>query len=142
MADGNGKSIDGMATPPNEHAIFRIGGRDLIIPALTLWDLEVSRTDITTLTADMPWSLYATQVVRIISRKLNEDNPTEFGDALLKSCSVPEARNLATQFTELLRVSGFEMGEAEATVENPGTGTSTESQQNSLSPSETPTSAI
>lgn len=137
MAEGNGLAKDGMIAPPNESAPFRIGGRTLNVPALTLWDLELSKDDMQALTPEMAWTTYATTVIRIIARKLKEDNPREFGDALLKSCSVDEARNKATEFTELLRVSGFEMGEAVAATPENGTGTSTESPPNSPSPSET-----
>lgn len=139
MALGNGQSIDDMGVPPNETATFRIGGRDLVVPALTLWDLEQSSDLIRGLTADMPWPEYATRVVRIISRKLNEDNPLAFGDALLKSCSVKEGQGLAVAFGRLLSVSGFDDAPGEAEAASPGTGTSTELPPNSPSPSETQT---
>jgi hypothetical protein len=141
MAEGNGKSIDGMATPPNESAKFKIGGRVLVVPALTLWDLELSRDEIQSLTPEMQWSTYATTVVKIIARKLNEDNTTPYAEALLRSCSIEEAMAKAVEFNELLRVSGFEMGEVVAATGTSGTGTSTESQQNSPSPSDSQTSS-
>lgn len=142
MAQGNGMSVDGMGSPPSETATFRIGGRDLKVPALTLWDLELNREDMQSLSPQMRWTEYGATVIRIVARKLKDGGDWEpFCEALQRSCSVKEARELSVQFNDLLRVSGFEMGEAEAAVEeNPGTGTLTESQPNLPSPSETPTS--
>src|SRR5215469_1589959 len=140
MAQGNGMSIDGMAVPPSETASFVVGGATLQVPALTLWDLELSRTEMQALTPDLVWSTYAATVVKIIARKLRPEHADEFAEALLRKCSVREAQNLAVAFNTLLAVSGFEMGEAEAVAESSGTGTSIESPQNSPSPSEFPTS--
>lgn len=149
MALSNGEAMD-MTAPPSETATFRIGGRDLVVPALTLWDLEISREQITSMSPDMSWSEYAANVIKVVAAKLKPDHANEFAESLQKSCSVREARELATQFSRLLFVSGFDIpdpdapvGEDSATVEHPGIGTLTESSQNSPSPSDvsTPTSS-
>lgn len=123
---------------PDEFATFTIGGRELKVDALTLWDLEESKDDIRALTPDMPWTSYASAVVRIVARKLKPEAGESFAEALLQSCSVPEARNISASFNVLWRLSGFDLGEEEATDEtaaSPGTGTSTESPPNLPSPS-------
>lgn len=118
---------------PEEFVTFRIGGRDMKVGALTLWDLEASRDDIMSMGPETPWMQYAAMVVRIIARKLKPEVWESYCEGLLKSCSGAEARNLVVPFGELLRVSGI-VGEpqaAEETAEVPfGTGTLIESPQN------------
>lgn len=121
------------AMSPDEFAVFRIGGRDLKVGALTLWDLEQSQNDIQGMSPDTPWITYAANVVRIISRKLKPEAWESFAEGLLKSCTAGDARDLASSFNDLWRVSGL-MGEAEAATGAEtvvGTGTSTESPPNS-----------
>jgi hypothetical protein len=134
----NGHAVDDMAVPPNETAVFRIGKVDIKVPALTLWDVEVSGADIRSLDPEMPWSTYAATIVRIIARKLKPDVFDAYAEALQRSCSVEEARNLSIAFNDLLRVSGFPMP-AEPAIDL-GTGTSTELQPNLPLPSESSTS--
>ena len=138
----NGAALNGLAGP-DEYATFRIGGRDIKVGALTLWDLDQSREDLQGMNPDTPWTQYAATIVRIIARKLKPEMWEAFAEGLLKSCTAGEARNLAVAFNDLWRVSGL-MGEAEAAnMETlPGTGTLTESPPNSPSPSETPTSGV
>jgi hypothetical protein len=146
MADEHVNGANGAANGaagPDEYATFRIGGRDLKVGALTLWDLEQSRADLQDMNPDTPWTQYATTVVRIIARKLRPDAWEPFAESLAKSCTGPEARNLTSSFNDLWRVSGL-MGEAEAAQEettvSPGTGTLTESPPNSPLPSANQTS--
>jgi hypothetical protein len=124
MADEvNGNSLD-------EFATFKIGGREIKVSALTLWDLEQSRSDIQGMTPDTVWTEYAAKVVRIIARKTSPEAWESLAEQMMKACSAGEARNLAAQFNDLWRVSGL-MGEAEAVQEaTSGTGTSTESPPN------------
>jgi hypothetical protein len=138
MAEPNGH--DALASP-TEFAKFRIGGRDIEVGALTLWDLETSKDEILSLSGDTTVFTYAATCVRIIARKLKPEASDSYAEALLKSCSVSEARNIGASFTELWRISGFDVGEAEAAQEvSPGTGTSTESPPNSPLPFENQTS--
>lgn len=135
MADDE-KGVNGVVV--DEFAIFRIGGRDIKVGAMTLWDLEQSRQDIQSISAEMPWTQYAATVVRIIARKLQPETYEAMAEGLQKACSAREARDLATSFNELWRVSGL-MGEVEAAIEeapvtmeeSSGTGTSIESPPNS-----------
>jgi len=140
MADGNGT----VALP--ETSVFRIGGRDIRVPSLSLWDLEVSKRDIMLLSPELDWIEYGFTVVRIVARKIvsDKDDAGDIETATLalskemsKKCSVEEIRNLTSAMNDLLRVSGFVMpGEAEAA--NPGTGTLTESPPNSPLPLDVP----
>lgn len=133
MADEQEDSV----ASPNEFAVFRIGGRDLKVGALTLWDLEQSQTDLQGLLESAGgnlWTQNSMSVVRIIARKLKPEAWESYAEALSKSCTGREALGLISSFNVLWQVSGL-MGEAEAATEatevQSGTGTSTESPPNS-----------
>lgn len=138
MADEN------LLASPNETTVFRIGGRDLKVPPLTLWDLEISADEIAEMKPNTRWSRYATLVVSVVVRQLNPDRPEiwdELTKSMAKSCSVAEARALSRTFDDLLSNSGFVApGEEEAATPSDGTGTSTESLPNSPSPLDASTS--
>jgi hypothetical protein len=151
MADGNGNGhdtdISGAALGVGEYVPFTIGGREIRVPALSLWDLEQSREDIRSLDVGMYWTEYAATVLRIIARKLgNVDNYLPMSEAWMKSCTVKEANGITPAFNQLLALSGFENAAAtdplasEEAEASPGTGTSDESPPNSPSLSEFQTS--
>lgn len=136
MADD---SMNGRMYPPPmrlaETARFRIGGVDYDVPALALYDLEHSRASIAALSPELDTITYARHVIDIISGLLAPDDPEAelaMQKSLMKVCSFPESKGLVTSMNDLLRVSGFDMGEAEPPEgANPGTGTSIDSLQNS-----------
>jgi hypothetical protein len=134
MADNgmNGAALNGIAAP-DEFAVFRIGGRDIKVGALTLWDLQESAEDIQKMDPTTPWTQYAATVVKIVARKLQPEAWESYAEGLLKSCSAREARDLAVAFNKLWEVSGL-MGEDEAATTEAtkvlGTGTSIESPPN------------
>src|SRR5258706_10977196 len=66
MAEGNGK-VANMLTPPSETAVFRIGGQDLLVPALTLDVLDRKRVAIQAMSPELSITDYAKLVVEIIS---------------------------------------------------------------------------
>lgn len=150
MSDGQTNGNGAHVLAPTEYATFKIGGRELKVPALNLWDLEQSRDDIRSLSPEMPWTEYAATVIRIVARKLSDDDKQKeqaLWESLLKGCSYAEAQGIAGSFGELLTVTGF-LGQADQT-DSPlgdqtlslGTGTATESQPNLPLPLESSTSS-
>lgn len=117
MAKGNGKKLTLGFT------IFTIGGEEYRVPALNLFVLEQCQDEINALGPDLTWIEYAQNSIRIIRLALEDAYPDLTYEALSRVCSVPEMRGLIPSMTELLRTSGFLMGEAEATAESPGIGT-------------------
>ncbi len=142
MAETNGHDTD-MPLSPGEYVDFRIGGRDIRVPALTLWDLEQSRDDIRSLSPAMWWTEYASTVLRVIARKLKPDAPPEtIVEGWQKACVMGEANQIIPTWNKLMEASGFKLGDdARPLAEtSPGIGTSTESPPNSPLPSESSTS--
>lgn len=106
-----------------ETCVFRIGGEDLIVPALNLENLESCREDMIALSPQMSGFDYARCVLRILGKVLNIPS-----DDLIESCLAGEITTIPSQMSNLLRISGFDMGEEVASVgepELPGIGTST-----------------
>ncbi len=127
--NGNGHAMDGMTIPlmaPTESATFKIGGQDVMVPALNLYTLGRCKDLLLVMTPDMNWVTYADHVMQIIAITLEDIRPELTLDSLRKACSVPEIRELSASMNELLTVSGFNaaVGEADATAPVPGTGTS------------------
>jgi hypothetical protein len=114
---------------PRETANFHIGGQDIAVPALTLYVMDRTKDAITALSPDLGFTDYAKRVIEIVSVALEDSRPELTAEALARVCSFPDMRDLPSAMNELLRVSGFLMGEAEAA--SPGTGTSTSSSPNS-----------
>lgn len=114
-----------------ESAKFTIGGEEIDVPALCFLDLEELEPKIKKLGPNIPWMEYSHLVLEIVSHQLKVD----YAEIAAK-CTGKEAMLLAVPMNELLQVSGFGApGEAEATMESPGTGTSTSSSPN-LPPTE------
>ena len=143
MADTptNGHAVGGMHGPlsaPRETATFRIGGQDIAVPALTLYVLDRTKESISALSPDLSFTDYAKHVIEVVSVALEDSRPELTVEALSKVCSLMEMRGLVGAMGELLKASGFEMGEEPAA--SPGTGTLTGSSP-SLEP-ETSAAAI
>jgi len=143
MANGNGISTNGMAPPAIsfdlkvETSPFTIGGRQIDVPLMRLWEIKRQRPRMDSITRDMNWLDYSEVVLHIVAVQLAPDEPDDASAtfaALMRACSMDEMRGLDAAYTTLLRASGFILGEAEAAQEaaSPGTGTSTESPQTSL----------
>lgn len=136
MAHGNGHAVGGMMVPPTEHVTFKIGNRDIVVPAMSLADLErikkqwfaMSSTD---------WVSNASSILEIVGILISEREPELTFDILRSHCSAGEAIGLPKSFNELLEKSGLILGETQAA--SPGTGTSTDLPPNSVSLSETQT---
>lgn len=109
---------------PHETANFRIGGRDIAVPALNLEVLDSMKDVIKSLDFEMTIVEYAKTVISVIVALRPDLN----AETLRKQCSFPEAKNLIAAWSGLLDVSGFNLGEAEAA--SPGTGTLTGSSPN------------
>jgi hypothetical protein len=94
---------------------FTIGGNEIEVPVLNLRTLELCKDNLIALGPEMNWIEYASHVVTIIGTALATQNtlPVHSVVDLKNSCSVPEMRNLATGFLELMKISGFEMGNEE-----------------------------
>ncbi len=129
MADGNGHDKSGSLWPPHETTNFRIGGTDIAVPVLNLDILDRLGDKIRSLDADMSVLDYAKTVIEVVTDLLSESRPDLTAEVLRKHCSFLEARGLVGAWAELLRASGFGLGEAEAA--SPGTGTLTGSSPNS-----------
>lgn len=150
MANGNGAAGEGLLSllsRPLESASFRIGGQDILVPAMTLYVLDKCADDIKALSPDMSLTDYCKHVINIVSTILAPDElgaEIEMALRLQKVCSFSEMQGLIRSMGELLSVSGFApSGEDEATsAANPGTGTLTGLSPNSeqeASAVETPT---
>ena len=142
MALGNGEAVGGMVAPSTDFTEFTIGGQKHRVPALNLFVLTQIRDDLLSLGPDLHFIDYAERVINIVvASKIPSDFVARalLKEELMKSCSVPEMRELPITLNELLGISGFEMnaggespvGEAEAATESPGTGTLTPSPQTS-----------
>ncbi len=126
MANENATaSANGHDPVPHETAPFVIGGRTIDVPALNLEILLEKRDEIRSLDGDMSVIEYAKVVIDLVAAL----RPDLDAKMLRQECSFIEARNLIGAWSELLRVSGFGLGEPEAA--SPGTGTSTSSSPNS-----------
>ena len=137
MANGNGLSKSGMLAPPTETAKFKIGGAEIDVPALTLSSLLRAREYLLKLAPDLDWILYSEAVLRIVEIALSESKPEMTFAAMANACSVSEMRALPGAMNDLLRISGFDMGEAQAQPDQTevlGIGTSGQSLENSLPP--------
>lgn len=138
MAEMNGFA-DGAGQPAlsvPERINFSIGGKDVPVRAMQLFDLQCCKEYILALDPTLDKITYGTLVLNILAYMTSpEDSPLEVLDAkakaMAKSCSGKELLALPTRMNELLGISGFDApGEAEAGA-SPGTGTSTELSPNS-----------
>ncbi len=113
----------------SETAIFKIGGVEIPVPALTLDVLLQVKTEIRALGPDMDAFDYGAAVIKIVAASLRETRPELTPEVLMKFCSWPELTGLSASMNKLLEVSG--LGEAPAAAGAPrGTGTLTDSPQN------------
>jgi len=137
MAVGNGHSTDGMNGAAvsfdlkKETSPFKIGGKEIPVPVMSMWDIKRLRERID-MDTDIHWIDMADRILRIVAILLAPDEADDASAthaALLKACSMEEMRGLGASYNELLKASGFIMGEAEPPEQaaNRGTGTSTES---------------
>jgi hypothetical protein len=132
MADGNGKTADMSIPPmaPSEYVDFIIGGTQIRVRALTLFDLERTKPYIQALVPG-DWIGYASNIVSMIAELTAPSDGVGEPEAtrikLSRACSASEAMGLAATLNELFAKSGLITGEAEATRENSGIGTLTPS---------------
>lgn len=114
--------------PPSERVVFKIGGQDIEVPALSFDVLERRKEQVQGLDPDLSILDYAALVLDIISCALEPYRPELTLAVLRRACTWQEARELPTAMSNLMIVSGFTapVGEEVAAVEeSPGTGTST-----------------
>lgn len=125
--------------PPSETSPFKIGGKIINVPVMSFYDVERFRDKIEAIQPTTDWIEYPKSVLGMVSQLLFPDDEAAAQTAferMQRACSVEEMRQLGPAFTELLRASGFIMGEAQATGTEPGapgTGTSTASSPTSQS---------
>lgn len=134
LSNGHSKDMSVPPMAPSEFVDFRIGGQDIRVKVLTLWDLERVKDKLLNLGPGGDWITYSVDLTRIIATltAVSPETPEELAERLMKACSMGEARDLPTAMTDLLTKSGFlTPGEAEAAAANLGTGISTLSPQNS-----------
>src|SRR5215471_4587138 len=127
-SNGNGSKWTPSFRPPSEVTPFVIGGQTIEVPALTLWSMEIVKDELLALGPDLDFITYARNVVRIVYKvtKINHPDIEWEESDLIKSCSVGEMKNLATQMNILLGISGFDGGPTQPTEEAnlpSGTGT-------------------
>jgi hypothetical protein len=150
MPEGNGadttgvvqQSVEAAASAP--HSIpttFRIGGKDVRVPALTLSALEMLESEMALIDTGATVRDYTKAVLRVIATSIEVEKAGEERDPEPEAIQATydrfrrriifgEMSNLAIQMNQLLISTGYVLrGEAEAakTEANPGTGTSTES---------------
>lgn len=141
MAEGNGYSGSGMASPP-EVVTFRIGNEDVKVPVMMFVDLDECKPQLKALDAGLDWVTYAGLVMRVAAHQViayqhpdldfeeREKLAEELFTKFRRKCTAGEAQVLAARMNDLYRASGFSIPEAEPTDPapgNPGTGTSTPS---------------
>lgn len=117
---------------PTDTQDFLIGGVPVSVPLITLRTLQKRREHFLTMDSDMDWITYSCCVVEILETALEKTRPEMTAEFMKDVLSKDEALGLTASFNELLVKSGFvSSGEAAATVDSPGTGTSEPSSQNS-----------
>lgn len=144
MAQGNGQdetaALRGRLVSPG-HTIFKIGGKDVSVPPLTLWALEARDPEMSKLGKAMSVREYANLVLLIAATSVECDKSGEDADPkpeaieatfnrYKRRISFGEMRMLVKEMDELLLNSGYEAnpeGEVQAATVNPGTGTLTDS---------------
>jgi hypothetical protein len=156
MPEGNGADTTGVvqqvveaaaSAPHSLPTTFRIGGKDVRVPALTLSALEMLESEMALIDTGAKIREYTKAVLRVIATSIEvarageerDPEPAEIQttyDKFRRRIIFGEMSNMAVQMNELLINTGYVLrGEAEAakTEANPGTGTSTESPPNSPS---------
>lgn len=138
MADE--KKLEAASALPG-YTAFRIGGRDVMVPPLTLSVIEIRDRELSSLAEGMTQNLYANTVLLIAATSLEAANAGEDKDPtpeqidrtflrLKRGITVGEMRALVSTVDQLLINSGYSApGEAQAATDSPGIGTSTESPQ-------------
>ncbi len=147
MAQSNGhdtaETFDRRELPGK--TLFRIGGKDIQVPALTLWAMEYLEPDMQQIADNMPLRPYSKIVLRIVATMIEAEKAGEDKDPSQEDIEktakqferkiiLAEMRELSPTLDKLLINSGYPVpGEAEATTgetkanPNPGMETSTES---------------
>jgi hypothetical protein len=148
MAQSNGSdsaASSGRLLPG--HTAFKVGGKDVSVPPLTFWTLEVRKPEMDSISGGMSLYEYADVALLIAATSIESDKCGEDEDPkaedikktfnrMKRKITFGEMRDLASTMDTLLLNSGFTPpGEAQATVEgtSPGTGTLTESSPTSQS---------
>ncbi len=108
---------------PTEFADFTIGGEKFRIPAITLYVLEERQADFDSIGPELSRMQTIRTILKVLAFILDEENPEEREKALRKALRFSEFDGIYASFNELLRVSGFGAGEAQAAGEVDGTGT-------------------
>jgi len=88
---------------------FRIGGKDVKVPAINLEALERCTDDMKLLSPEMTGFEYARCVLRIVASVLDID-----ANEIIAHTLAGEVSKLPETMVELLKISGFDMGEAKA----------------------------
>lgn len=140
--NANGSAGAAEMHAPTEHAKFTIGGKEIKVPAPSLYHLSLVKEELFGLGPELDFVDYGLKVVTIIGTIIapeGEGEPQTTVNRLIRECSSQEMHQLPFWMNELFKISGLgganNSGEAAAMAENPGTGTSTPSPQN-LPPTE------
>jgi len=146
MANSNGHdsaaSSDSRALRPN-HTVFTIGGKDIEVPPLTFWTLEVRDPELKIFDEAVTVREYADAVLLVIATSIEVEKAGDDVDPTAEAINTTfmrfkrritfgEMKQLQPKINQLLINSGYEatpVGEAAAT--SPGTETSTDSSQTS-----------
>ena len=113
---------NGHAELPWPSVNFRIGGRDLAVPAIGFLDMEEVEESLKALGPTIPTREYIGHVLAIVAHLVAREHPELTAEVLTRRLLAGEVSGIALTMNDLLRVSGFPMP---AAVENPGTGTLT-----------------
>lgn len=154
MAQGNGLDEKEVAASAghSKSTTFKIGGKDVRVPALTLSTLDTRDEEMRAIGTPMPIREYAKTVLRIAATSVEAEKTGEEADPTPEAIDVTyrrwyrtikfdEIQGLSNSMDQLLINSGYTLpGEAEAatTEASPGTGTLTESPQTSQSTESAP----
>ena len=116
---------NGHADLPWPSVDFRIGGRDLAVPAIGFMDMDELDGFIRALGPQQSTREYVTNVMHILAHLLAHEQPGLTAEGLTRRLLAGEVNGFVMATTELLRASGFTIPAATPVPENPGTGTST-----------------
>lgn len=135
-------SSDSRTLQPN-HTVFRIGGKDISVPPLTFWTLEVRDPELKVFDEGTTVREFADAVLLVIATSIEGEKSGEDADPTAEAINTTymrfkrritfgEMKLLRANVNQLLLNSGYEAAPVgEAAAASPGTETSTDSSQTS-----------